>query len=88
MADAADDFESSMLEEISMGETNRLEFKGDLPKDHKKLIKTAVAFSNGSGGRILFGVRDDREIVGIPDDSLYRYHHGFHLQVLPPHDSP
>ena len=72
MADAADDFESSMLEEISVGETNRLEFKGDLPKDHKKFIKTVVAFSNGSGGRILFGVRDDREIIGIPDDSLYR----------------
>ena len=72
MADATDDFEASMLEEISMGETNRLEFKGDLPKDHKKFIKTVVAFSNGSGGRILFGVRDDREIVGIPDDSLYR----------------
>ncbi len=72
MVGIVDDFESSMLEEISMGETNRLEFKGDLPKERMKFIKTVVAFSNGSGGRILFGVRDDHEIVGIPDDSLYR----------------
>jgi len=72
MADAADDFESSMLEEISMGGTSRLEFIGDPSEEQRRLIKTAVAFSNGSGGRILFGVRDDHEILGIPDDTLYR----------------
>lgn len=68
---APDDFESLLIEEISGGETNRLEFKGDLPKEHKKFIKTVVAFSNGTGGRILFGVSDSRDIIGIPDDSLY-----------------
>lgn len=69
MADAADDFESSMLEEISMGGTSRLEFIGDPSEEQRRFIRTAVAFSNGSGGRILFGVRDDHEIVGIPDDT-------------------
>ena len=67
-----DDFEISMLEEISKGETNKLEFKADLPAEHKKFIKTVVAFSNSTGGRILFGIRDDREIIGIPDETLYR----------------
>lgn len=72
MNNAIDDFESSMLEDISMGESNKLEFEGDLPQEHKKFIKTVVAFSNGSGGRILFGIKDDHQIVGIPDDSLYK----------------
>ena len=57
--------------EISRGESNRLEFKRDLPKDHKKYLKTVVAFSNCSGGKILFGVDDERSIVGIPDDILF-----------------
>ncbi len=67
-----DDFEVSMLEEIAKGETNKLEFKADLPAEHKKFIKTVVAFANSSGGRLLFGVRDDREIIGIPDETLYK----------------
>lgn len=72
MNNTIDDFESSMIEDISMGESNKLEFNGDLPQEHKKFIKTVVAFCNGSGGRILFGIKDDHQIVGIPDDSLYR----------------
>ena len=57
--------------EISRGESNRLEFKKELTDDHKKYLKTVVAFSNGSGGKILFGVADDRSIVGIADDVLF-----------------
>lgn len=57
--------------EISGGESNRLEFKKELPKDHRKYLKTIVAFSNGSGGKLLFGVSDDRSVVGIPDDILF-----------------
>lgn len=65
------DPESELLNEIEKGESNRLEFKAALPKDHKQFIKTAVAFSNSSGGRILFGVSDDRQVIGIPDEILY-----------------
>lgn len=57
--------------EISGGESNRLEFKKELPKDHRKYLKMVVAFSNGSGGKLLFGVSDDRSVVGIPDDMLF-----------------
>lgn len=56
---------------ISRGESNRLEFKRELPKDHRKYLKTVIAFSNGSGGRLLFGVSNDCSIVGIPDDILF-----------------
>ena len=35
-----------------------LEFKEARPKDSLKFVKTVVAFANGRGGRILFGVAD------------------------------
>ncbi len=65
------DMESELVDEIGRGETGRLAFEEGLPEDRKRYIKTAVAFSNSFGGRILFGVTDDREIIGLPDDTLY-----------------
>jgi len=56
---------------IEGGENLRLEFKGTVPKEHLKWIKTAVAFANGSGGKILIGVDDDRNIIGVPSDSAF-----------------
>lgn len=55
-------------DEISAGESNRVEFKEKLPKDPKKYAKTAVAFSNCQGGKIIFGVSDSRRVVGIDGD--------------------
>lgn len=35
-------------------------------------MKTVIAFSNGEGGRIVFGVDDDtREVVGIPKENVF-----------------
>lgn len=35
-------------------------------------MKTVVAFSNGEGGRIVFGVDDSsREVVGIPKEIVF-----------------
>ena len=45
-----------LLEEIKNGETNNIEFKRELPSDHKKYLKTVVAFANGFGGKIVFGI--------------------------------
>ena len=51
--------------EIKKGESKILEFKKELPqKDH--LIKTVIAFSNTSGGKLIIGVDDKGTIVGIP----------------------
>lgn len=50
------------------GESHSLEFKLAPNEDRAKYLKTAVAFANGKGGRILFGVADDRTIRGIPND--------------------
>lgn len=46
-------------------ESKVLEFKEALPQN-KQIIKTCVAFANGSGGEIIIGVADKtREIIGV-----------------------
>ena len=52
-------------------ESRRLEFKERFPKG-EQVARTAVAFANGAGGKIVFGVKDAaREIIGIPEDQLF-----------------
>lgn len=67
-----DDLSMRILNEIVNGESHNIEFKSELPSDDRKYLKTVVAFSNGAGGRIFFGVKDDRSIIGIPDDVLFK----------------
>lgn len=60
------------IEEILTGESQNMEFKLSRPQDGKKYTKSVVAFANGEGGRIIFGIEDKTlEIVGIPDDILF-----------------
>jgi len=59
-------------EEILAGESINLEFKEQRPGKSKNYMKTVVAFANGKGGRIVFGVEDGtRKIVGIPEDDVF-----------------
>ncbi|MBQ2762573.1 MAG: putative DNA binding domain-containing protein [Candidatus Methanomethylophilaceae archaeon] len=58
----------SLQDDIFNGESDTLEFKEKIPADTSKIVRTAVAFSNTQGGRIIIGVSDDRKIVGISDD--------------------
>ena len=56
---------------LEQPESRRLEFKERFPKG-EKIARSAIAFANGAGGRIVFGVQDDpRKIVGIPDDQIF-----------------
>ena len=58
--------------EILAGESKNVEFKVQRPKDSIKYMRTVIAFSNGEGGRIVFGVDDDtREVVGIPKENVF-----------------
>ena len=60
------------IEEILTGESKNVEFKVQRPKDSSKYMKTVVTFSNGEGGRIVFGVDDSsREVVGIPKEIVF-----------------
>ena len=63
---------------ISGGENQHMEFKSTLrwdqhlqkvnPKLEDVIIKTIAAFSNGKGGTLLIGVRDNGEIAGLDGD--------------------
>lgn len=60
--------ETSILD----GENKNVEYKQDVPNDHTKFIKTAVAFANGAGGRLMFGVADGTlEVTGIKKDEIF-----------------
>ena len=54
------------IEEMLRGESKTVEFKKELPKDGHKYMKTVVAFANGRGGCILFGVEDGTgRVLGV-----------------------
>lgn len=56
---------------LDQPESRRLEFKEIFPKG-EQVARTAVAFANGAGGRMVFGVKDSpREIIGIPEGQLF-----------------
>lgn len=60
------------------GESNTVEFKSQLPgprsEERRGFLKTVVAFANGDGGTVVFGVADDLRIVGLqmaqPDEAV------------------
>ena len=57
------------MEEILKGESENLEFKVDIPSKSEKYMRTVVAFANGNGGRIVFGVEDKTlRIVGFDEN--------------------
>lgn len=61
----------TLIEQIAQGENASLEFKEARPKDSLKFVKTVVAFANGRGGRLLFGVENETgRIVGIPREKV------------------
>ena len=60
------------LKEILSGESKNLEFKVQRPKDSSKYMKSVVAFANGDGGRIIFGVDDKtHQVTGIPKELVF-----------------
>ena len=51
------------------------ELKEDIHTEFKetftnKIVKAAVSFSNGSGGTIYVGIKDDGEIIGVDDQDM------------------
>lgn len=72
----------NILEEIAGGETYSLEFKLIPNEDRNKYLKTAVAFANGKGGRLLFGVANDRTVKGIDRSKVYAEMDGITNSIL------
>ena len=55
-----------LIEEILKGESEKTEFKENAKTN--TYIKTVVAFANGNGGKIVFGVKDNGEIIGVENE--------------------
>lgn len=47
-------------------ESSIIELKRDIPLNNQ-IIKTAIAFCNTNGGKIILGVADDGNIIGLPE---------------------
>ena len=60
------------VKDIISGESEYLEFKQEVPKKSEIYMKTVVAFANGSGGKIVFGVEDNTcQVVGIHQEEAF-----------------
>lgn len=61
------------IEEILAGESKNVEFKETLPEKSIKYMKSVVAFANGTGGKIIFGIADKtREVVGFDKEDVFK----------------
>ena len=50
-----------------------MEFKENLPEKSSKYMKSVVAFANGTGGKIIFGIVDKtREVVGFDKEDVFK----------------
>ncbi len=59
----------SIIAMIEQGEGKSLEFKQALPAG-EKLAKSIIAFANMFGGKIVIGVDDHRNIIGLPNAEI------------------
>ena len=61
------------IEEILTGESKNVEFKENLPEKSIKYMKSVVAFANGTGGKIIFGIADKtKEVIGFDKDDVFK----------------
>ncbi|WP_292106634.1 ATP-binding protein [Megasphaera sp.] len=58
---------------LLQGESKNIEYKERVPEDSQKYMKSVVAFANGDGGRIVFGVEDrTMRVISIPQADLFQ----------------
>lgn len=70
------------IEEIMSGESQYLEFKREIPEKSEKYMKTVVAFANGSGGKIVFGIEDKTcKVLGIKQEDAFRIMDGLTTSI-------
>lgn len=60
----------NLFAQIEQGESKTLELKSQLPQ-YEQIAKTVVAFANTSGGKLVIGVNDNREVIGLEEETLY-----------------
>ncbi len=58
---------------IFFGESKNVEYKVTVPDKSEKYMKTVVAFANGNGGRLVFGVDDKTlEVIGMDPENIFK----------------
>jgi predicted HTH transcriptional regulator len=60
-----------IIDLIRQPENSQLQFKENV-YDSKKLAEELVAFSNAEGGRLLIGIADNGELIGLNNDDIQR----------------
>jgi len=60
----------TLAEQIQQGEDKKLELKETLPKN-ENIAKTVIAFSNTAGGKLVIGVADNHDIIGVDDSQIF-----------------
>ena len=59
------------LETLLAGESINIEYKQDIPSKSDRYMKSVIAFANGNGGKIVFGVEDKtNRVIGFPSESI------------------
>lgn len=60
-------------EEIFAGESDNVEFKEAIPAKSEKYMKTVVAFANGKGGKLIFGVENNTwRVTGFAKEEVFQ----------------
>ena len=61
-----------MTDGLLLGESVNVEYKEAVPEKSIKYMKTVVAFANGKGGTLVFGIEDGTmKVVGIDKEELF-----------------
>ena len=62
-----------MIEKSFFGEGKNIEFKREIPRIHERFLKDIIAFSNGSGGKVILGIEDGTQrVYGIGGVNPFR----------------
>lgn len=61
----------SVKDMIAGGNGSSVEIRSALPSEDAGYARTLVAFSNSSGGYIVFGAESGGRVTGVPDDVLF-----------------
>lgn len=59
----------TLIEQIKLEESKTLELKREIPTN-ADIAKTAIAFCNTAGGKLIIGVSDSREIIGVDESKI------------------
>ncbi len=64
---------NSIMERFGI-ESENIEFKESIPSNSEKYVKTAIAFANCKGGKIVFGIEDKTlKVIGIDKKNISKY---------------